>query len=581
MSLQPREATFAVSRGCCILLLWRVGARLCGVGVRRLIMARGYRRVDRDQPLLLPPDMREWIPDDPVWLVIEIIEQHLDTSAFHAGRRLGGVGRAGYDPDVLLTLLVWGWMQGVFSSRRLERLCGRDLSFRVICAGDVPDHVTLARFRKGFAAALESLFAEVLVLCRRLGLGQVGVVALDGTKIAAAASADANRTEEGLRKAAQAEQQRQAEREQARRQAREAAARHAAQDAEEDARFGDRLGDEMAEEPPANRDGAEESPSGGGSSRARRIAAALAELEAEREQAEAARVEQAARRQARVDVKGGRPVDGRPPAGSEIVLAEQALAEVRAEVEQRRQRWLVTGRGRDPSPRGVDQHWRVRHAMVRLERARQIVGRREARQASRQSAAGMRNMTDPQSRLLSVKGGWVQGYNAQAAATCDGIILATSVSNSGSDRTAFIPLMQAASAAAEQMGAGPIGLVLADAGYLSVNNLTEPGPDRLIAVGKSRNLEQIAKDQTVARDGRSHRAPVIEAMQARLKTREAKEAYRRRGPTIETVFGNGKHNWNFTRFTGAGLQRAQADWAFHGIVHNLSKIINRLAAQPG
>lgn len=175
-------------------------------------MAKGYRRVDRDQPLLLPPDMREWILDDPVWLVIEIIEQHLDTSAFHAGRRVGGVGRAGYDPDVLLTLLVWAWMQGVFSSRRIERLCGRDLSFRVICAGDVPDHVTIARFRQGFAEAVQQLFAEVLVLCRRLGLGQVGMVALDGTKIAAPASPDVNRTEEGLRKAAQAEEQRQAER---------------------------------------------------------------------------------------------------------------------------------------------------------------------------------------------------------------------------------------------------------------------------------------------------------------------------------------------------------------------------------
>ena len=87
----------------------RVGARPGGIGVRELIMAKGYRRVDRDQPLLLPADMREWIRDDPVWLVIEIIEQHLDTSAFHAGRRVGGVGRAGYDPDVLLTLLVWAW----------------------------------------------------------------------------------------------------------------------------------------------------------------------------------------------------------------------------------------------------------------------------------------------------------------------------------------------------------------------------------------------------------------------------------------------------------------------------------------
>jgi transposase len=293
-------------------------------------MAKGYRRVDRDQPLLLAPDMREWIPDDPVWLVIEIIEQHLDTSAFHAGRRVGGVGRAGYDPDVLLTLLVWAWMQGVFSSRRIERLGGRDLSFRVICAGDVPDHVTIARFRQGFAEAVQQLFAEVLVLCHRLGLGQVGMVALDGTKIAAPASPDVNRTEEGLRKAAQAEQ-RQAERAQARDQARNAAARHAAQDAEEDACFGDRMGDAMSEEPPANRGGAGESPSGRGSSRARRIAAALADLEAEREQAGAAGMERAARRQARVDAKGGRLVDGRPPAGSEIVLAAQALAKVRAE----------------------------------------------------------------------------------------------------------------------------------------------------------------------------------------------------------------------------------------------------------
>ena len=109
----------------------------------------------------------------------------------------------------------------------------------------------------------------------------------------------------------------------------------AAQDAEEDARFGDRMGDEMAEAPPANRDGAGESRSGRGSSRARRIATALAELEAEREQADPAGMERAARRQARVDAKGGRPVDGRPPAGSEIVLAEQALAKVRAEVAER------------------------------------------------------------------------------------------------------------------------------------------------------------------------------------------------------------------------------------------------------
>ena len=66
----------------------------------------------------MPPDMREWLPSsDPVWVVMEIIAEHLDTSRFHALRRTGGAGRAGYDPEMLLTLLVWGWMQQVSSSQ--------------------------------------------------------------------------------------------------------------------------------------------------------------------------------------------------------------------------------------------------------------------------------------------------------------------------------------------------------------------------------------------------------------------------------------------------------------------------------
>ena len=526
-------------------------------------MAKWYRRVDRDQGFLLPPDMREWLPaSDPVWLVMEIVEQHLDTSAFHRLRRRGGAGRAGFDPDMLLALLVWGWLQGVSSSRRLERLCARDVSFRVICAGDAPDHVTIARFRAEFGDAVEALFGEVLVLCHRLGLGRVELVAVDGTKIAAPASAAANKTEEGLRRALQVE----AEREAAARTAREAARAHAATDAAEDAMFGAGLGDEIDDD------------SGPGSSaRSARIAEALAGLRADREAAERVEAIKQAERGERAAAEG--PPTGRPPAGGELGLAELAVARARAEVEQRQQRWAMSRKGRNPAPGGVDEHWRVRQAMVRLERARQTVSRREAREAARPLPAGrmMRNITDPQSRLLAVKGGWVQGYNAQAAATCDGIILATAVSNSGSDSPAFVPLMNAAVAAAQQMGAGPIGLVLADAGYLTVGNLAAPGPDRLIAVGKHRE-RQAAGDQAAA-PGRSNRAPEIKAMQARLRTPEAMAAYRRRGPTIETVFGNGKHNWNFKRFTGAGLKRAQADWAFHGIVHNLSKIINRLAAQ--
>ena len=88
-------------------------------------MAKGYRRADRDQPFLLPPDMREWLPaDHPVWLVIRAVEDHLDTSVFHARRRTGGAGAAGYDPDMLVTLLIWAYAQGVTSSRRSRRRAG-------------------------------------------------------------------------------------------------------------------------------------------------------------------------------------------------------------------------------------------------------------------------------------------------------------------------------------------------------------------------------------------------------------------------------------------------------------------------
>ena len=73
-------------------------------------MAKGYRKLDRDQLFLLPPDMREWLPaGHPVWLVIEVVAGHLDTSALHAARRAGGRGAPGFDPDMLVTLLIWAY----------------------------------------------------------------------------------------------------------------------------------------------------------------------------------------------------------------------------------------------------------------------------------------------------------------------------------------------------------------------------------------------------------------------------------------------------------------------------------------
>src|SRR5262249_58735740 len=137
-----------------------------------------------------------------VWRVIAVVEDHLDAGAFHAARRAGGAGAAGYDPDMLLAVLVWGYAHRVTSSRRMEELCRTDVAFRVICGGNLPDHATIARFRADFAGAVAGFFAQVLALCARLGMGRLGVIALDGTKIAANASVSANRTEQHLAKLA-------------------------------------------------------------------------------------------------------------------------------------------------------------------------------------------------------------------------------------------------------------------------------------------------------------------------------------------------------------------------------------------
>src|ERR1700748_3232539 len=118
--------------------------------------------------------MRQWLPaGHAAWLVIEAVRL-LDTSAFHARRKTGGAGAAGFDPDMMVTLLVWAYANGGTSSRRIEALCGQDVAFRVVCAGRAPDHVTIARFRQRFAETAAPFFAQVLLLCARLGMGRVG-----------------------------------------------------------------------------------------------------------------------------------------------------------------------------------------------------------------------------------------------------------------------------------------------------------------------------------------------------------------------------------------------------------------------
>ncbi|MBF5002561.1 transposase, partial [Nocardia sp. BSTN01] len=365
-----------------------------------------------------------------------------------------------------------------------------------------------------------------------------GVVALDGVKIASNASISANRGEQGLRKAA-AEQ---GIRDAAAAAARRAAVEHAATDAAEDEVYGAgcRGGQVPADlvEP---------------SSRARRIEQALSELAAEnarraREQADkqavaerkqARRDKKAAERAARVEAfeqrrRPGRSVTGSPPAEIRVQVLtrnwEAARAAQQAKIDRHAQRRTRKGR----RPAAADDHAMVKRARAALDRAitAQAIGN-EHHAATRTApapaetgpgkakswtATPARNITDPQSRLMPLRGGgWLQGYNCQAVTSTDGLIIATGVGNNPNDSTTFTSMLDKATAAAELItgarahttpaATGPdgIGVLLADNGYLTRANLTHPGPDRLIATGKTRT------QHTTARDHRAHGRPPTDA----------------------------------------------------------------------
>lgn len=192
-------------------------------------MGYNFRPVERDQSFLLPPSLRDWLPeDDLAWLVLDAVAE-MDLDPIYARYRRDGWGAAAFDPAMMTALLLYAYATGERSSRRIEARCRRDIAYRVITANQVPDHATIARFRVDHEAALGHLFGEVLRLCAAAGLTQIGLVAIDGTKLAADASEAANRTATALDTEIAA-----------------ILAEAATTDAAEDERFGpDRRGDEL------------------------------------------------------------------------------------------------------------------------------------------------------------------------------------------------------------------------------------------------------------------------------------------------------------------------------------------------
>ena len=302
-------------------------------------------------------------------------------------------------------------------------------------------------------------------------------------------------------------------------------------DAAEDAEHGDRRGDE----PPDDL--------ADPTSRAAKIRAALAEIDAERAAAEAARGRATAELAARAET--GPPSRGPHPAAVEVaalrrrldrlIAAQQAKLDAFAAKVAAAETAGECRRGLNKRPTPVDEHSDIVTARARLARAESRAADRARRQAENAAGATTRvNLTDPGSRLMPTRRGWVQGYNVQIAATGDQLIVATRVVQQTGDRGEFVPMMTAAEQAAADCAQASgrtdivIGVALADAGYASDGNLTTPGRDRLIALGKGSRQHNDALRSPTHGDPPPDASP-REAMDHRLRTAEGARLYKRRG----------------------------------------------------
>src|SRR4029077_16789524 len=157
-------------------------------------MPQNFLFPQRDQPLLLPVDMRERLPEDDRGFIVLDAAAALDLGGVRRRHRAGGHGQAAFDPEMMVALLLYGYCQGERSSRVIEKRCVRDVGYRVITGGLRPDHATIPRFRARHEKALGGLFSQVLRLLAAEGMASLGTISLDGTKLAGSASPKANRT---------------------------------------------------------------------------------------------------------------------------------------------------------------------------------------------------------------------------------------------------------------------------------------------------------------------------------------------------------------------------------------------------
>jgi transposase len=489
------------------------------MGENSLMGEKSYRPWAPRQSFLLPPSPLEWLPEGHLaYFLLELVET-LDLGEIErAIQSKDPRGTRPYSPRMMVGLVLYAYSVGVYSSRKIERATYEDVAFRVLAGGSHPFFTTIHEFRKTHRDALAGLFVQVLALCHKAGLVKLGHVAIDGTKIQAAAS-----KHKAMSYGRMGEEQARLEA-----QVRELLERAEAVDQEEDARFGEGQREEDLPEELRRREG-----------RAERIRQLKAELEAEARASRAATLREQAKR-------------ARQRAAEEPRDKQRKADETRAGRLDREAEALEGSEGPSEfrTEQGLPKH------------------RVQTRPDGTPDPKAQRNFVDPDSRIMERGGSFLQGYNCQLAVDEDHqIILAQAVTNQCPDNGNLLPLLDQVH---ENCGASP-QTSTADAGYWSPEVESE-GERRGIGLYIAPDRQRHGSDSDPPETSPAGEPTAQQRMREKLRTPEGRAIYARRKAVVEPVFGQIKEARRFRRFLVRGLEGVSHQWALLCTAHNLLKL---------
>ena len=513
-------------------------------------MARWFRAVNPDQGCLLPADIRSWLPPDHLsWQVIAVTGE-LDLSRFAAAYRADGQGQAPYDPAMMVALLFYCFFKGIRSSRKIRDACVDDLGCRVICGGARPSHRAVAEFIRRHRAAVKRLFVQVLGLLAAAGAVEGHCVAVDGSPVSGNASRFANLDGEQL--------------------AARIAALEAAIEAEAEAWLaGAEQADGAGQQPLPYDDDDDDDDDGPGGGLPRRLAAMAARL---------------GRLRAAQDTLAGRALASARSPQAQIARARQAAEAAARRLEQAEAAQAAVMEKYHAAV-AAGTCWRFGKIPVPAQQNKRIIGLRERAASAQARLAAARDRaaalspakvsaTDPDSRLLPAKnGGYVQGWNVQAAAARRQVLTAIELHDNPADAGALITMIAVAAANCDLAGLhGQIRAWLADNGYASAANFKALEHLMLLVAVRGEATQTGRLPAGTALPGG------WQDMAARLATPAGKSLYKRRAAQVEPFFA--QFFARFGRYLNyRGRDAADAELKLLGAVHNLAKLLDHRRRQ--